>query len=158
MGTVVEKKEGYGYRPAMCGKHIMKEGKHYAEFTLLETHFDVCVGVCRPPPSDPEALEPDEETGIIECVKGDPTDTEEGWGIYVHEGGICHGGDFAYMDYGDPKSGYAAHGFYVGDKVGLLLDLDEGTLTVYKGESPSNTAKVKMGPGQQPGDQGGVHG
>ena len=142
--TVAEKKEGYGYKLAICADHRMKEGKHYAEFTLVEKHCDVCVGICKAPSKD--AMEVDEETHLIECVKGDPTDTEDGWGIFTEQGGLCHDGNFAYMNYGE-----WAHGFYPGDKVGLLLDLDEGTLTVYKGESPSNTAKVKMGPGQQPG-------
>ena len=142
--TVAEKKEGYGYKLAICADHTMKEGKHYAEFTLVEKHCDVCVGICKAPSKD--AMEVDEETHLIECVKGDPTDTEDGWGIFTEQGGLCHDGNFAYMNYGE-----WAHGFYPGDKVGLLLDLDEGTLTVYKGESPSNTAKVKMGPGQQPG-------
>lgn len=142
--TVAEKKEGYGYKLAICGDHKMKEGKHYAEFTLVEKHFDVCVGICKVPAAD--ALEVDEETHIIECVKGDPTDTEDGYGIFTEQGGICHEGVFAYMNYGE-----WAHGFYTGDRVGLLLDLDEGTLTVYKGESPDNASKVKMGPGQQPG-------
>jgi hypothetical protein len=149
---IVIKEAGcWGYRSAVCGNKVMKEGLHYAEFTAdnlyqvkqdmrgdLAYGGDVAFGICRPP------AEPGAATGFDPTVRYDPTDTDMGYAVFGTDGDVCHLGLLGEVVREDPTDGAVfgdilsqepwegATEFQGGDTCGLLLDLNEGTLTVYK--------------------------
>jgi hypothetical protein len=100
----------------------LTEGKHYWEVELLsENMSNIFIGISRP------NLDP---AGIYwkrECT--------DGWFISAYQGGL----------YGNGKVGYDAAGPYKqGDRVGVLLDLDNGSLRFFKNG-------VQPGPGYAAG-------
>ena len=93
----------------------MTEGKHYWEVELLSEdvgnifrHF-VCIGISRP------NLDPTGNYANRECT--------DGWFISAANGHLWGNGKFN----GDAKGGYNQ-----GDRVGVLLDLDNGSLRFFK--------------------------
>jgi hypothetical protein len=97
-------------------------GKHYWEVELLgDDHGPVCIGVTRP------NLDP-----IGDYAVGDSTD---GWFMLAADGSL----------YGNGKSDHDGAGTIdEGDRVGVLLDLDKGSLHFFKND-------VKHGPGYPAG-------
>jgi hypothetical protein len=97
-------------------------GKHYWEVEILNDDYSTCVGVTRP------NLKPD-----IDCLMaGNSTD---GWCVNTYEGSL----------YGNGKEGDDAAGdINEGDRVGVLLDLDRGSLRFFKND-------VQHGPGYPAG-------
>jgi hypothetical protein len=87
----------------------LTEGKHYWEVELLsEELICIMIGISRP------NLDP---TGdyFIECT--------DGWFIHAHDGSL----------YGNGKENSdGAGGYKQGDRVGMLLDLGNGSLRVFK--------------------------
>jgi hypothetical protein len=88
----------------------LTEGKHYWEVELLSGSVnDILVGISRPNLS---------LTAIYfgrECT--------DGWFIYALNGGLCGNGKQF-----DDQAGY----YQQGDRVGVLLDLDNGSLRFFK--------------------------
>jgi hypothetical protein len=85
-------------------------GKHYWEVELLRKDSDILIGISRP--------------------NLDPTETEyyhragtDGWFIYANSGSLCGNG----KQFDD-----AAGAYKQGDRVGVLLDLDNGSLRFFK--------------------------
>jgi hypothetical protein len=96
-------------------------GKHYWEVELLGDACFVLVGVTRP------KLDPDIDYAVREST--------DGWFIDSNGGGL----------YGNGKDGDDEAGDIVdGDRVGVLLDLDEGSLRFFKND-------VQHGPGYPTG-------
>jgi hypothetical protein len=83
-------------------------GKHYWEVEKL--FLDLFVGIAKP------NLDPNHNYAL-----GDSTD---GWFIWTYDGSLCNGKDEAYAA-GD------LYGIITGDRVGILLDLDEGSLRFF---------------------------
>jgi hypothetical protein len=82
-------------------------GKHYWELEKL--NYELFVGIAKP------NLDPNHDyTGA---------DSTDGWFIWTAEGSLCGNGIVQ-----DDAAGY----IYVGDRVGVLLDLDEGSLRFFK--------------------------
>ena len=98
------------------------EGKHYWEVELVsETTARSLIGISRP------NLDPTGEYYFRECT--------DGWFIHAEDGTL----------YGNGKAGHNAAGAYKqGDRVGVLLDLDNGSLRFFKNG-------VQHGPGYQAG-------
>jgi hypothetical protein len=100
----------------------LTEGKHYWEVELLsEKVHGILVGISRP------NLDP---TGIY-CTR----ECTDGWFIYGDSGALCGNGKF-----NNDKSG----AYKQGDRVGMLLDLDNGSLRFFKNS-------VENGPGYAAG-------
>jgi hypothetical protein len=100
----------------------LTEGKHYWEVELLsESVHSILIGISRP------NLDPKE------CYYN--SSSAQGWFIHAGEGGL----------YGNGKSHEDAAGSYKqGDRVGMLLDLDTGSLRFFKNG-------VQYGPGYPAG-------
>jgi hypothetical protein len=89
----------------------LTEGRHYWEVELLsEDIVNIYVGVARP------NLDPVGDYAVAECTDAWCTETYEGdlWGD------------------GAPDGDFAAGGYKKGDRVGVLLDLNNGSLLFFK--------------------------
>jgi hypothetical protein len=100
----------------------LTEGKHYWEVELLsEDVVNILVGISRP------NLDPTGDYGESDCT--------DGWFIEASDGGL----------YGNGKANDDDAGIYKqGDRVGVLLDLDNGSLRFFKNG-------VQHGPGYAAG-------
>jgi hypothetical protein len=88
----------------------LTEGKHYWEVELVSVSEGyIFIGISRP------NLDPTEEYWRSECT--------DGWFIYANNGALYGNGKL--MDDG-------AGGYKQGDRVGVLLDLDNGSLRFFK--------------------------
>jgi hypothetical protein len=88
----------------------LTEGKHYWEVELLsESLFNIHIGISRP------NLDPTKDYWRRECT--------DGWFIYASNGSLWGNGKFNDDDAG---------GYKQGDRVGVLLDLDNGSLRFFK--------------------------
>ena len=103
---------GVDRRGAVCGEAPMAEGHHYAEFAVVKMGRQMHVGVV--PAADAGRV-----TGLTEGWRNEPA---------VH----MWAADGAHLQRGRPSGWEGQAGFKQGDVVGLLLDLDAGTLTAYK--------------------------
>jgi hypothetical protein len=99
----------------------LTEGRHYWEVELLSEMDSMHVGVTRP------NLDPLGDYGVEECTNG--------WFIGAYQGGL----------WGNGKEGDDGAGDYEqGDRVGMLLDLNSGSLLFFKNG-------VQHGPGYPAG-------
>jgi hypothetical protein len=107
------------------GTELM-EGKHYWEVELLSKSVgNVLIGISRP------NLNP-----VGTYYKSDCTD---GWFIHAGSGSL----------FGNGKAGNEAGEYMQGDRVGMLLDLDNGSLRFFKNgvqHGPGYAAGSVMGP------------
>ena len=94
----------------MCKEPKMNTGKHYAEFTLTRG-VNCTIGVCR------SSLDPRDTK--LACT------TNDAWGYSVRSGFMHHGTARASNRWTGQKAGRE------GMVVGMLLDMDGGTLAVY---------------------------
>jgi hypothetical protein len=86
------------------------EGKHYWEVELLSENMgNIIIGISRP------NLDPTGYYWSRECT--------DGWLVEASEGGL-----FGNGKYGDDEAG----AYKQGDRVGVLLDLDNGSLRFFK--------------------------
>ena len=101
----------YMYRDA-ASKAVMRAGRHYAQFTV--EHGYMFVGVIRPG-WDMEAGQKPQNAHMVDghCF------------YYTRSGRRCPGG----RDWEGMQQAYED-----GDRIGMLLDLDQGTMTVYKND------------------------
>jgi hypothetical protein len=125
-GSAVATTSGVGATLVTSGV-VLTAGKHYWEVELLEDPRCVLVGVTRP------NLNPDIDWGRHSSGNTDA------WCIDTHGGGL-YGNGKAYDD--------AAGDIAEGDRVGVLLDLDEGSLRFFKNG-------VQHGPGYPAGSVAG---
>jgi len=97
---------------AVCGDYIMTSGKHYVQITRPQHSGTCCVGVVGPS-FDPK--------------KGVAKDSSEGWLLYfnTYKPELYHKGSLHQWS-GMP------HSMENYDTFGLLLDLDQGSLGVYR--------------------------
>jgi hypothetical protein len=102
------------------GTELM-EGKHYWEVELLSNNpLKILIGISRP------NLDPTGKYFTLECT--------DGW--FIHAGGTLYGNG----KYSNDKAG----AYVQGDRVGVLLDLDKGSLRFFKNG-------VENGPGYPAG-------
>ena len=95
---------------AVCKDPKMNKGKHYAEFTLIKG-ASCTLGVCR------SSLDPRDTK--LACT------TNDAWGYSVRSGFMHHGTARATNRWTGQKAGRE------GMVIGMLLDMDLGTLAVY---------------------------
>lgn len=135
---------------AICSRHVMTSGKHYAKFTIATSddivifRYVYCrIGIMRPIPGFWGG-----HYGIFCPLKsawfndflGEKT---LAWGesnkhcvLYYDFDGACEWGDWTFREFegvhtDQPWEGQKGFELWDGE-LGLLLDLDEGTLTVYR--------------------------
>ena len=102
---------GTSLRSTVCGEAPMAEGRHYAEFAVVKMTIEICGGL------------------VPAAIAGEAAWLRKGWksGPAVHM--FSTGG---YHNQGGSSSGWEGKARYeTSDVVGLLLDLDRGTLTAY---------------------------
>lgn len=116
------------YRAAVVGEP-MRSGVHRAEFTLVSGAAGVVVGVGR------ERLDPLTQNSILH--------TDHGWGLDVLNGDLVHGPgmDVQNTSWVGQNGGRRLDqdaGIYrravEGDRIGLELDLEQGSLAVYRND------------------------
>jgi hypothetical protein len=100
---------------AVCTGHVMRAGRHAAEFTVVATGNADFLGLARP--------------GIdVDCE--DAQFTDQFWSINSNNG---RSGDQGHLIHHFGRHHWKGQqGFGTGDVVGMLLDCDAGTLTVKK--------------------------
>lgn len=132
---------------AALGKHVMRTGKHYATFKqvgdiLMFGGSMVSVGIIRPVDLSKKRMKeflPWDKKHYPGMADANRT---AGWGgkvdyaVYNTNGGACF---FGYWDNPSPKEKEETNWWWSGrehtpwnQECGLLLDLDAGTLAVYK--------------------------
>jgi hypothetical protein len=87
----------------------LTEGKHYWEVELVSTNLCICIGISRP------NLDPKGRYLGADCT--------DGWFIFASNGSLCGNGKY----FNDGAGRYTQ-----GDRVGVLLDLDDGSLGFFK--------------------------
>lgn len=128
-------RETYGSPFALCQGFIMKEGKHYAEFTVTEGRR-AFPGIVRPAKqwfdSNPSYVNFGGNYNVF-CQRQSESGVQ---GYSGDANSHCH---FHYSQYTQcwPLSGEDGDDI----KLGLLLDLDEGTLTFYCNGSSKGVVK-----------------
>ena len=118
---------GTGRLTAVCGGDVMRDGVHYLEFTLMEAGIENGIQLCLAKPGyDPTSRRTNS------CV----TETSSGLGYCTRDGKLRVGG-------GDrPWTEGGGQGAATGEKVGLLLDLEQNTLAVYRTQSSAPTVRL----------------
>lgn len=126
---------GDGFKSAVCGESLMAEGRHYAEFAVVKkTSNNMFVGV------------------VPAAAAGEVTGMTRGWWREpaVH---MCQSFNGKHVQGGRYSVWEGRAGFEQGDVVGMLLDFERGTLTVYKngarlpGEMVPNAEVKQLGAG-----------
>ena len=117
-------KAEFGHQSAVCSKHPMFAGTHYAELTLLSEggrknwdHMGAHMGVVG--------------ASFVAIGGRQASDYAEGWMLTTRLGELLHNGRCSKWK-GQP----GRDSLREGDVVGLLLDLDQRTLSVYINGSP----------------------
>jgi hypothetical protein len=121
-GAVATQTIGYGYQWSLTTTETeLTEGKHYWEVEVLSKNMiGILIGISRP------NLNPAGEYFGIDCT--------DGWFIYADEGALWGNGMQGDDRAGEYNQGMddAAGGYKQGDRVGVLLDLDNGSLRFFK--------------------------
>jgi hypothetical protein len=107
-GGAVATQTGIYYSLATTSTKLT-EGKHYWEVELLSNMSNIYIGISRP------NLDPRGKFFRRECT--------DGWFIFAHNGCLFGNGKY-HDDY--------AGGYKQGDRVGVLLDLNNGSLRFFK--------------------------
>lgn len=103
---------GNRYRMATSSSS-MRRGDHFAEFTLLQAQGNMTLGVAQLDYSTTRVLPPGEPRG----------EGAEGWGLSTRSGYLSFRGKVSQWSGLQPIK--------EGDRVGMLLDLEKGTLSVF---------------------------
>jgi len=122
---------------ALCSNHVMRSGRHFAAFTKLADNYDTTVGVVRPV----QINRSDFRGGALrefsprmprywEYLRGKQTDRWNDSNVQCCAV-IAHAGFFWY-DWAHDEEHTRIEGFQGGASIGLLLDLDDGTLSMYQ--------------------------
>ena len=116
--------EGVGWQAAVCDENPIVAGKHFAEFTLQAEGKDgiTLVGVIGPGVDTETAL----RTG-----GGRPLcSSADAWLIAIGSGFLFHHGSTSNWP-GQPQRSHGRNVVRPGDRLGLLVDVELGTLAVY---------------------------
>jgi hypothetical protein len=109
-GSVATKAIEDGFARAAASKAAMRAGRHYAQFTAVSGGYLMCFGVIRPGWDVEGGAYAEDLDGHCFCVTLDGTrfPAQQDWEGRQHA--------------------------REGDRIGMLLDLDQGTMTVYKND------------------------
>ena len=124
---------------ALCSDHVMRSGRHFSVFTQDNGSLGIVsasIGIVRPVQIDRSDFDDGELDNFCPSMarlwgylRGKRT---ERWGASnVH---CCNttSGRFYWSDWTTDKPSRSIAGFQHGAPIGLLLDLDEGTLSLYQ--------------------------
>jgi hypothetical protein len=115
-GALATTDDGGGWSVA-ASKPVMRAGRHYAQFTVVSDSGRRFFGVIRP-------------TGLgraeSKAIRAANRAIHDGHCFYYTDDGTCFPGMLSWEGMQGAKED--------GDRVGLLLDLDQGTMTVYKND------------------------
>ena len=134
--------EPFAANTAICN-HVMRAGKHYITFTIMEVDEDnngsIHIGIVRPIPNwDKKGLDYFDPFSCFQKYSELRSERNERWGFSkVHLCSLISYGVYVWSDW---VRRYEVHdwdgaefaSFGKGDEVGMLLDLEAGTLCVYK--------------------------
>ena len=132
---------GYGStsQTAICN-HVMRSGRHYVNFTIVN-NSSINIGIVRPLPNwDKKGLELFDPLSCSQNYHELLSERTERWGnspvhhcaLQISYGGYCWS-DWIRQYYEDCEWDGSEEVFFDnGDKVGMLLDFDSGTLSLYK--------------------------
>ena len=120
---------------ALCSNHVMRSGKHFSVFTVHAR--DAVIGVVRPVQIDRAAFGDGDLNHFSPTMRrfwhyliGQRTDR---WtDSNVHCCALITFGGFKWFDWTSGRPGEMIGGFQRDAPIGLLLDLVEGTLSVYQ--------------------------
>ncbi|EJK47414.1 hypothetical protein THAOC_33863 [Thalassiosira oceanica] len=133
--AVCAKGEDYHGSVAVSGSYVMRSGAHYAEFLITGTP---CIGIVRPMPGLDAGAYQERFILFDDIFYPDfLAQRTDDWGnsdVHACEY-FCDDGGMRWTNWDDFEFGVEWEGIescQSGDTVGMLLNLDEGTLTVYK--------------------------
>jgi hypothetical protein len=100
-----------------ASKAAMRAGRHYAQFTMMEGEDDLFFGVIRPG---------------WDVEGGEDAADVDGHCFYYTGNGLRYPGRLGWE--GARNWAIVMQGAKQGDRIGMLLDLDQGSMTVYKND------------------------
>ena len=121
---------------ALCSDHRMRSGRHFAVLTTTGATWSI--GVVRPVQINDGLMVGDVGLDYVSPgdarlwghLRGKRTDR---WGdSNVHCCNVCIDGYFSWYDWTSRHPSIKVDGLQRGVPIGLLLDLDEGTLSIYQ--------------------------
>ena len=116
--------------------NILRAGKHYASFNFNSRHNNVFVGVMRPGQANENASDFPVRKEFFQhfspSIECNNNNNSLHCGMYYAYSGKCLSSDWSSSDIPVVETWVGLEPAASGDDVGLLLDLDEGTLAVYK--------------------------
>ncbi|EJK46340.1 hypothetical protein THAOC_34995, partial [Thalassiosira oceanica] len=138
--------ENYCDSVAVSSSYVMKSGTHYAEFLITGEPY---IGIVRPMPGlDAGAYQEEFDFFDDNCYPDFRAQISSDWDSDVHACDFsCDDGKMSFTDFDDDILGDEWEGMescQSGDTVGMLLNLDEGTLTVYKNNRRLGVLKVGL--------------
>jgi len=126
---------------ALCSNHVMRSGRHFAYFTALLAGNGWSIGLVRPVQLNRSDFDSPTTSRFCEYLIGQRT---ERWSdSSVHCCGLNCYGKFITYTCNQNQTTRKIDRFRSGATFGLLLDLNEGTLTVY--QTGQRLAKLKDG-------------
>ena len=129
---------GYPCWGTAFSDNIMRAGKHYVLFTSHRNDKSLMMGVMRPGQSDEDTKETPLDTKFYRNFSrthvGRHNNNNVHCCVYNTNSGNCHTSDWQYWGGEEDTDGTwdGMESASAGDEIGMLLDLDEGTLSVYK--------------------------
>ena len=133
-GAVATRSAANDVRPA-ASKVVMRPGRHFVQFPLLAGD-SMFFGVIRPGwDVEGGTEEPDECT----CWPSDACIQADGHCFYQMGGPVSMGGvrSPAFIDWGGMQDAEQGH------RIGMLLDLDQGSMTLYKDEEMTGVMQAE---------------
>ncbi|EJK60811.1 hypothetical protein THAOC_18778 [Thalassiosira oceanica] len=132
---------------AVSGSYVMSSGAHYVEFLITGTPY---IGIVRPMPGlDAGAYQGDFQWFNVGLFPDFLAQRSDDWGnSEVHACEYdCENGKMSFTDWDDDQFDIEWEGMescQSGDTLGMLLDLEQGTLTVYKNNRRLGVMKTEL--------------
>ena len=136
--SLVECSTQYTSSTAICD-HVMRAGKHYVTFTIMEVSSMIHLGIVRPLPNwDQKGLDRFDPYSCNQNYSELRSERTDRWGhSNIHHCSLVSYGRYCWSDWErryevDHWDAREEASFGIDEEVGMLLDLEAGTLSIYK--------------------------
>ena len=135
-GALLNQIDVAGMATAVCTTAPMHAGRHYAEFTVTE-RSEAAIGVCsdRFDPRGNGHCTGQCQTSTDPCM-APVSHSDKGWLVSIRRSYDHNPRSRGLLSHNNTEHRWPGHkGAKLGDRIGLLLDMNEGSLAVYKNDA-----------------------